>query len=155
MSICILNQCRGHWLLSDALNATIFMSLKFKNEIDFATFDNLMEEDGNVVYELSCLASNIKKEIIQVLDSFLSFLKKYEERKAYSMFFLMLDPRFKTLCLVSSLIGHEQSKAIVEEYGNKSLFLMIHKYYYHLHPLVESKRGVVEVLLSKGLRTRV
>jgi len=32
--------------------------------------DNLMEEDGNVVYELSCLASNIKKEIIQVLDFF-------------------------------------------------------------------------------------
>jgi hypothetical protein len=49
------------------------MNLKFKDEIDFATFDNLMEEDGNVVYELSCLASNIKKEVIQVLDSFISF----------------------------------------------------------------------------------
>jgi hypothetical protein len=35
-----------------------------------------MEKDENVVCELSCLASNIKKEIIQVLDSFLSFLKK-------------------------------------------------------------------------------
>jgi hypothetical protein len=33
----------------------ISMSLKFKNEIDFATFDNLMEEDANVVLELSCL----------------------------------------------------------------------------------------------------
>jgi hypothetical protein len=49
------------------------MNLKFKDEIDFATFDNLMEEDGNVVYELSCLAFNIKKEVIQVLDSFISF----------------------------------------------------------------------------------
>jgi hypothetical protein len=27
-------------------------SLKFKDEIDSTTFDNLMEEDGNVVYEL-------------------------------------------------------------------------------------------------------
>jgi hypothetical protein len=27
---------------------------------------------------LSCLASNIKKEVIQVLDSFLSTLKKWE-----------------------------------------------------------------------------
>ncbi len=61
---CILNQSRGHWLLSDALNSTISMSLKFKDEIDFATFDKLMQEDGNVVYELSCLASNIKKEVI-------------------------------------------------------------------------------------------
>jgi hypothetical protein len=61
---CILNQSKGHWLLSDALNSTISMSLKFKYKIDFTTFDNLMQEDGNVVYELSCLASNIKKEII-------------------------------------------------------------------------------------------
>jgi len=37
------------------------MSLKFKDEIDFATFDNLMEKDENVVYELSCFASHIKK----------------------------------------------------------------------------------------------
>ncbi len=54
-------EVKGHWLLSDALNSTIFMSLKFKAEIDFATFDNLMEKDENVVYELSCLASHIKK----------------------------------------------------------------------------------------------
>ncbi len=64
MYACILNQSKGHWLLSDALNSTISMSLKFKYKIDFTTFDNLMQEDGNVVYELSCLASNIKKEII-------------------------------------------------------------------------------------------
>jgi hypothetical protein len=56
------------------------MSLKFKDEIDFATFDNLMEKDGNIVYQLSCLTLNIEKEVVQVLDFFLSFLKKYEER---------------------------------------------------------------------------
>jgi len=38
--------------------------------------------------------------------------------KAHNMFSLMLDPRLKTFCLVSSLIGHEQGKAIVEEYDN-------------------------------------
>jgi hypothetical protein len=63
-------------LLSDALNFAISMGLKFRNEIDYATFDNLMEEDGNVAYELSCLASNIKKEVIEVLDYLISFLKK-------------------------------------------------------------------------------
>jgi len=40
MSTCILNQCKGQWLLNDALNSTTFMTLKFKDEIDFATFDN-------------------------------------------------------------------------------------------------------------------
>jgi hypothetical protein len=50
------------------------MSLKFRDKIDFTTFDNLiMKEDGNVVYELSCLASNLKNEVVQVLISFLSF----------------------------------------------------------------------------------
>ncbi len=76
VSACILNQSRDHWLLNDALNFSISMSLEFRDEIDFATFDNLMEEDWNVVYELSCLASNINKEVIQVMDSFLFFLKK-------------------------------------------------------------------------------
>ncbi len=61
VSTCILNQFKGHWLLSDALNSIISMILKFKNEFDSTTFDNLMEEDGNVAYEVSCLASNIKK----------------------------------------------------------------------------------------------
>jgi hypothetical protein len=61
-------------LLSDALNYAISMSLKFRDEIDFTTFDNLME-DGNVAYELSCLASNIKNEVIQILDSFLTLKK--------------------------------------------------------------------------------
>ncbi len=59
------------------------------------------------------------------------------------MFSLILDPRFKTLRLVSSLMGHEQGKAIVEEYDKKNLFPMLLKFYYHLHRLVESKRGVV------------
>jgi len=49
------------------------MNLKFKNEIDYATFNNLIEENGNVFYELSCLASNIKEEVIGVLDSFFFF----------------------------------------------------------------------------------
>jgi hypothetical protein len=51
-------------MLSDALNFVIFVSLKLKNEIDFATFDNLMEEDANVVLELACLVSNIKRKLL-------------------------------------------------------------------------------------------
>ncbi len=72
------------------------MSLKFNIEINFATFDNLMEENANVVFELSCLASNIKKEFATVLDFFLSFLRKFEKTKSHNMFFLKLDPKLKT-----------------------------------------------------------
>jgi hypothetical protein len=51
------------------------MSLKFKDEIDSASFDNFKEEDENVVYELSCLKSNIKSKLFKFL-IFLSPLKK-------------------------------------------------------------------------------
>jgi hypothetical protein len=46
VSTYILNQLKGHWLLSDALKFAISM-----------------EEDGNVVYELSRLASNIRRKL--------------------------------------------------------------------------------------------
>jgi hypothetical protein len=39
------------------------MNLKFRDEIESTTLNNLMEEDGNVVYELSCLASKIKRKL--------------------------------------------------------------------------------------------
>ncbi len=67
------------------------------------------------------------------------------------MFFLMLDPRLKTLHLVSSFIGFEQGKAIVEEYDTKSLFPVLLKFYYHLHPLVEYERGVVDQRVEKDM----
>jgi hypothetical protein len=57
------------------------------------------------------------------------------------MLSLLLDPRFKILCFVFSLIGHEQGKAMVEKYDKKSLFFMLRKCYYHLHALVEYERG--------------
>jgi hypothetical protein len=47
-----------------------------------------MEENANVVFELSCLVSNIKKEFVEVLDFFLSFLRKYEEKNTMICFCL-------------------------------------------------------------------
>ncbi len=38
------------------------------------------------------------------------------------MLFLLLDPRFKTFHLVSSLIGREQGKVIVEEHDKTYAF---------------------------------
>jgi hypothetical protein len=46
----------------------------------------------------------------------------------------MSDPRFKSLRLVYSFIGHEQGVAIVEKYSERSLYPMLWKCYHHLHP---------------------
>jgi hypothetical protein len=84
-----------------------------------------------------------------VLDSFFSFLKKYENKKAHNMIFLMLNPRFKNLCIVSSFVGREQGVALVEEYDRKSLYLVLVKCHEHLHPLVRLDKNCVDQDISK------
>jgi hypothetical protein len=104
------------------------MSLKLKEENQIIpSFEHLMEDDSIVFDELSLLASNIRREVINVLDSFLSFLKKYENRKTHNMIFLMLYPRFKSLHIVSSFVGKEKGVALVEEYDKKILYPMLVK----------------------------
>jgi hypothetical protein len=93
------------------------MSLKLKEENKIIpSFENLMENNSIIFYELSLLASNIKREVINVLDSFLSFLKKYENMKVHNMIFLMLNPRFNSHRIVSSLVGRKQGVVIVQGY---------------------------------------
>ncbi len=74
---------------------------------------------------------------------YLYFMKIWKE-KFHNMLCLMLDPRFKNLCLVSSFIGSEEGVNIVEEYNRWSLYPMLLKYYHYLHPMVESKVECVD-----------
>jgi hypothetical protein len=98
------------------------------------SFENLMYNDSNINDELSLLAFNIKSELINVLDSFLSFLKVYDKRKTYNVFFLMLDLRHKSICIISSFVGKDKGVALVKEYDRKSLYPMLVKCHEHLHP---------------------
>jgi hypothetical protein len=59
------------------------------------------------------------------------------------MLVLVLDPRFESLCLVYSFIGHDQGVAIVEQYDIMSLYPMLMKCYYHLHPSIEFDNGFI------------
>ncbi len=83
-------------------------------------------------------AFNIRKEVCGVLDSFLSFLRRFENRKAHNMLSLMLDPKFKSFCLVFSFVGREESVNIVDEYDRRTLYPMFLKCYPHLHPIIKS-----------------
>jgi hypothetical protein len=78
------------------------MNLKLRREVVFSpSFNTLIKKEYGVTIVLMSLVSNIKKKMSSVLDSFLSFMKKYEE-KTHNMLALMLDPRFKIFCLVFS-----------------------------------------------------
>jgi len=82
------------------------------------------------------MASNIRKEVINVLDSFFSFLKVYNKRKAHNMISLMLDPKYNSFCIISSFIRKEQGVDLVEEYDRKYLYHMLVKCDEYLHPLM-------------------
>jgi hypothetical protein len=73
-------------LLSDALHSTIYLRLELKenNEL-LPCFESLMEGEYGLVDELVLLGSNIRKEVCGVLDSFLSFLRQYEIKKAHNI----------------------------------------------------------------------
>ncbi len=132
-------------LLDDVLHSTISKCFKFKEENKVLPLvENLMDDDSVVSDEFFLLASNIKREIINVFDFFLSFLKVYDKRKTHNMIFLMLDPKYKNLCMISSFVGKEQGVIPIEKYDTKSLYPMLVKCHEHLHPLVESKRNSVD-----------
>jgi len=79
-----------------------------------------MEEDGIVNIKLLYI-------YIKLLDfwNLLFPFKENMKKKSHNMLSLMLDTRFKTLCLGSSFIDHEQGKAIVKEYEIILLFPML------------------------------
>jgi hypothetical protein len=102
-----------------------------------------MEDDSIVSDELFLLTFNIRREVINVLDSFLSFLKKYENWKTHNMISLMLDAGFKSLCIISSFVGRDQGVVLVKDYDRKTLYLILVKCYEHLHLLVRLDRNCV------------
>jgi hypothetical protein len=99
-----------------------------------------VEDDSIIFYELFLLAFNIRKEVINVLDYFFSFLNKHENRKVHNMIFLMLNLRLKSLRIIFSFVGKEQGVALATEYDRKSLYPMLVKCHGHLHPLVRLDR---------------
>jgi hypothetical protein len=70
-------------------------------------FESLTDDDLVVSDESSLLVSNIIREVINVLDSFISFLRVYDKRKTHNMISLMLDFMYKSFYIISSFVGRE------------------------------------------------
>jgi hypothetical protein len=78
------------------------MCLKLKEKIaNPSTLVSLIDDDFEIAFELFLnFISNIRREVCGVLDSFLSFKNKYEEKHAHNMLSLMLNVKLKNICLV-------------------------------------------------------
>jgi hypothetical protein len=88
----------------------------------------IQEGNGFLMEFYKCLFGDIilsfqheKRHGWGFLVSFTSFKKK-GFTNVHNKFSLMLEPRFKMVCFVSSLMVHEQRKAQVGKYDNKPLF---------------------------------
>jgi hypothetical protein len=91
-----MNQFKTHWLLFDAIRSAITMCLKFKEEIvNPSSLVNLIDDYSWITFELSLFASNIRREVCNVLDFFLFFKRNFEKKKTHNMLSLMLDPNSK------------------------------------------------------------
>ncbi len=107
VSAYVLNQSTNHWLLFDAHNFVITMSSTIEEVTMRPFLEFHMDVDLGIFFELTSFASNIRSKVFGLLDSFLLFMKTYDEKKAHNMLALMHDPRFKSLCLISSYVGKE------------------------------------------------
>jgi hypothetical protein len=55
-----------------------------------------IDDDASLNIELGTLEMNMKREVCEVIDYFLSFLIKYDEKRAHNLLSLMLDLKFKS-----------------------------------------------------------
>jgi hypothetical protein len=101
------------------------------------------DDDFGLNIELGAFAKKIKKEVIGVIDFFLTFLTKYNEKRMHNRLALLLDFKFESLQLIYSFIGCEHRVAIANEYDRKSWIIMLLKIYHYLHPLLHAKCSFV------------
>ncbi len=53
----------------------------------------LINDNFWIIFKVALFASNIKKEVCDVLESFFSFKKRYEKTKTYNMQYDVFDAR--------------------------------------------------------------
>jgi hypothetical protein len=124
----------------------VFLKLKEKIKIS-PTLVTLIYDDYRVIIEFFLLASNMKREVLRVLESFISYPRKYDAIKTHNLF-LMLEHRYKRFCLISSYISCEVVTN-VEEHDKKSLYPTIVKCYNHLHLVSKSKVGCEDPMVQE------
>jgi hypothetical protein len=137
---CELNQSRGYWFLSDALFTTIFLVCKSK--VDCLTFDANETQDFDG--ELITLSQCMQKQVVGVLEPFLSFLVALQTHEAHNIHEAqnMLDPSFKGLGLIIQYVGKERTLQVVGDYEIHVLFLFLICAYKVLNPTNVSERNV-------------
>jgi hypothetical protein len=75
-------------------------------------FGETQDFDG----QLQTLKVQMQKQVVAILESFLSFFLSFQPYKIHNMLALMLNPQYKGLGLVIQYVGKEQAFQILGEY---------------------------------------
>jgi hypothetical protein len=88
--------------------------------------DSLMEEDF-FYHKLKELEVRMKWQILEVILAFISFLHSYDSKRGHNMLALMLNPRFKSMRLITIFLGCENATIIIVEYDQQLLLPLLTK----------------------------
>jgi hypothetical protein len=115
---CVLNQSHEHWFLGNSLHLFITKMRVFRDEVvDAIVPNNMGDLEANAFDEkLGELMVHMKLKVLEVLQPFMSFLDGFEKNMGHNMLLLMLNPRFKSLQLVTNYIGHDKTSTLVVQY---------------------------------------
>jgi hypothetical protein len=108
----VLNQRQGYLLFSNALTVAISLICQF--QVD--GFGPNYSETQDFDWELQVFRQNIHKQMVQVLNPFLSFMFSFQNNKAHKMLCMMLNPCYKGLGLVIQFVGKERALQIGSKY---------------------------------------
>lgn len=147
LSQIVMNQTRGYWFLSDALAATLSLSIDLRDERWIST-SKVTTSDGvgnDFDGDLLAFKMRMREEVLGVLEPFLSFATVFSRRKAHNMLALMLDPRFKGLGLVRDYVGADKVVGIVFDYDMQVVLPLLMQCFKRLHPTAESQQPVTPV----------
>ncbi len=72
--------------------------------------------------------------VLEVLLHVISFMHVVDKKKGHNMLVLMLDPGYKSMCLMTSYLGHEVATSQVLNYDEKLLLPLLLEAYKGLMP---------------------
>ncbi len=101
-------------------------------QLDYMGLDSSETQDFDG--ELYLFPQQMQKQMVQVLNPFLSFMASFQKAKAHNMLAMILDLRFKELGLVIQYVSKERTLHIAGEYDHQVLFPFLICAYKYLNP---------------------
>lgn len=134
----VLNQNQRHWFFGDALYFIIFTYHDFHQDLALMVFLNSLVNLEAYIF----LIKSWKKKVLDVLNSFLSFLHCVAKKKGHNMLVLMLDPIFKSMHLLNIYASCDNVIVLIVAYDEELLPFLMEVYMFSMLSIVEESRDL-------------